>query len=265
MGAFSKVSDDHITVIDFRNSSPSKTFKSIHVSPPQESPLIIYLNICKLILFVPFHIKWNCFKNRFTLQQNKLLSSLCAIFHTIIVFFNIFALIDYIFHFNRVTGSYVSAAFHFVDNFGSAMLWFLFLKLVWFKQGQLERLLNISLTDSFTPCQMKILKLFVLVKSLLGLYFNVEVVSHITLESQKLEDLALNFKPLKYLCLWWPSLNWIWIITHSYLLLFYGVMQALISILSFTLLVKSWDFKKKLDLIEVTNPEKVFKLKLNSS
>lgn len=110
---------------------------------PKESPLIFYFNFCYFIFFVPFRFKWNSSRNHYTVHCNKLQCTICALIHIAVIFYNVLQLTENLLNFKNSKVLIVTASFNFVDGIGSAMLWFLFIKLVWFKKDQIEQLVTL--------------------------------------------------------------------------------------------------------------------------
>lgn len=162
-------------------SKNSENIKLPQPIPPQESPLIFFLNLCSILFYVPFRVKWNPSTKRFTLRSNKLRCILCCILHLLVISYNIIMIADHFLNFKNLTGSSISACFIFVYTLAAALLWLLFMKLVWFDKDKLENVVNITISISLKGFYMKTVKSFVVLGGIIFAYFNFELVNR-TLE-----------------------------------------------------------------------------------
>lgn len=229
-------------------------------SPPQ-SPLIFFINLCHFFLYIPFRVKWSPSNNRFILLNNKLQKFLCGIFHALVVLYNITVLTDHFLNFKKLTGSFVSAGFIFVNVSASAVVWLLFMKLVWFHRSFFENLVNFT-ADHCRNCQhKKAMKFCIIGMGIIYTYFNIELVGVIIKRSEKTDDLPINCFIFK-LFSFWPLAKWILMVVQAHVLQFYFVKHGLFLALSCHVLLMAWDFEKDLSYFEAHNVEMVISNKM---
>lgn len=220
---------------------------SLETSPlPPKSPLIFFLNLCHVLLFVPFHIKWNYTKNQFMLFSNTVQSVACALVHTLVLSYIIFTLADHFLNFTKLSGSYVSACFDIINTTASALLWICFMKLIWFGRNKMQDIINLTNSNNITSFYINGIKFVVISIGLIYVYFNFEAASHISKRSIETEDLPLYYDLYKFFNCCWPPGSWILMCTQAHVLLFYFVNHGFTFVLSCTMLFKAWEFKKEI-------------------
>ncbi len=222
-------------------------FKNLVKSNKPDSLFIFFLNFCSITCFVPFNVKWNAAYSYFKLESRIIQRFSCAILHTIICFYNIFICINTFIKINNLSRSYISASFDFVNNIISALSWINFVRITWFEQNKIEKIVNFT-TAKVVIVKLKILKLCIVLVGLLYMYFHFEVVTLITQRMAAKHEFPSN---------WYNMLSnffkssilagdLILKMVHTYLLLFYFVCPALLFSLSVTMLLRSCEIWNKL-------------------
>lgn len=238
---------------------PQKSAISLEaLPPPPQSPLLFFLNLCHLILFVPFRIKWNYSINRFMLQNNTIIQSVfCALVHLLVISYHIFTLTDHFLNFHKLSGSLVSACFDIVNNIASAILWLYFMKFIWFQKEKIQDIINVTISTSLKIFHMKIIKFIVISMGLSYAYFNFDAANLINKRSMETEDLPLYYELFKFFSFCWPPGYWILMLVQTHVLSFYFVNHGLIFVLSCTMLAKAWEFKQQIYSLGTENIDKV--------
>ncbi len=154
--------------------------------------------------------------------------------------------------YNILSGSVICAWFVFVYNCATAVLWILFIKIVWFDKHRLECIVNTLTSNVFKTKHLLMIATATAVMALSQINASYGFAYKIAKFAAK-----TNFIYTGHISLW-TSQHWGLMIALLYVMEYYFIQECLIFTLHCSLLGKAWELRRQLKFIGAQNLEKVF-------